>query len=353
MEGSSNDKVVAFRVDSNKIISSGHVMRCLSLADALVPEGVQCVFITADGDMASVIESRGHICVNLRSRWDNLDMDFPIIWKYLDEFRPSFIMVDTYSATDRYIAALSTRSAVGYLGSKSLTASGLSLLVNYSTEIDRDFYTRNYDPKKTRLLLGPQFAPLRNQFWDLPPRVANRANSVLISLGNSENELFLKAFLEKMELQNQLNSLDVYLLVGRYFELSDWITVAESRGNVKVFSGVSEMAKLMLESDFAVSACGTTVYELGACSVPTIGFALVDEQVSSAESLARMGAIAYAGKAFDDPVKCAHRAVDILRCVKADGELRKSLSEKIHAVSDGKGARRIAAAICELMGVDK
>lgn len=350
---SSINKKIIFRVDSNKTIASGHVMRCLSLADALCLKGAQCVFVSSDGDMASVIMDRGHGYVNLHSQWDDLGADFPAIYDLLNEVQPHFIIVDTYSATEKYISDLSRYCPVGYLGSKHLASSDLSLLVNYSTDIDHSFYEQAYDSRRTRLLLGPQYAPLRSQFWDVPPKMVDDASSVLITLGNSENRVFLETLLREIESRSQLDSLDVTLLAGRYFSQSNWIEAfAESRGKMRVLSGVSDMAELMQEVDIAISACGTTVYELGACSVPTVGFALVGEQVPSAESLAKLGAISYAGTAFDMPLQCAQSTIDALCSVVVDSGLRASLSSKIHGISDGRGALRIANAIFELLGVD-
>ena len=61
------------RADMNSEISTGHVMRCLSVADAAKRMGREAVFITADDQPKDLIESRGHRCIVLGSRWNDLE----------------------------------------------------------------------------------------------------------------------------------------------------------------------------------------------------------------------------------------------------------------------------------------
>ena len=74
---------VLIRTDSNEVVSSGHVMRCLSIADALRGFDIVSVFAVSSTDMNEVIRARGYDCVNLGSDWSNLACDFPLIERYI------------------------------------------------------------------------------------------------------------------------------------------------------------------------------------------------------------------------------------------------------------------------------
>lgn len=346
-------KRVFFRTDSNKVISSGHVMRSLALADAVSAEGLECIFITSDGDMANEIVSRGFKQISLGSDWRNLETDFPYIEQLLKEYAPAAVVVDTYSISEEYVQRVCRYTNVGYLGSKQIVAPELFLLVNYSTNIDHAFYQNNYQNCSTRLLLGPQFAPLRYQFQGVTHKISPDVEDILIISGNSGNLDFYECLFELVGNHDLLSKLRYTIVAGRYFkqDLSKALRKMPS-GTFSVVSDVQDIASLMCGADIAVSACGTTVYELGACSVSTVGYALVEEQVISAKGLENRGAILYAGKVYEDPRRCAQRIVEYLETLVLDLSLRERLSQTIHSISDGYGSRRIAQEMKRLLNGD-
>ncbi len=52
---------IAFRTDASLLMGSGHLMRCLTLADALTDQGAQCHFISRahPGNLLELIHQRG------------------------------------------------------------------------------------------------------------------------------------------------------------------------------------------------------------------------------------------------------------------------------------------------------
>ena len=104
---------VLIRTDSNEVVSSGHVMRCLSIADALRNFDIVSVFAVSSTDMNEVIRARGYDCVNLGSNWSNLACDFPLIERLLESDDYSFVLIDTYSITNEYVSRISAYCPVG------------------------------------------------------------------------------------------------------------------------------------------------------------------------------------------------------------------------------------------------
>ena len=63
------------RSDGNEKIGTGHIMRCLSIADAVREAGGTCIFVIADSKMEAVIRANGFPMICLHSVWDNLDYE--------------------------------------------------------------------------------------------------------------------------------------------------------------------------------------------------------------------------------------------------------------------------------------
>ena len=101
----------------------------------------------------------------------------------------------------------------------------------------------------------------------------------------------------------------------------------------------------MMNADIAISAGGTTLYELCACGTPTISYTFVDNQIDNAKQFDEDGLIRYAGDVRDgDIVKSIN---SILKKMKDDYKLRKDMSHRMQLCVDGRGTMRVADIMCE------
>lgn len=334
--------MIYFRVDSNSTISAGHVMRCLAIAETMRLRDVPCLFLCADGKSSELIGSKGFECTVLDGDWRNLDIELPRLSGLLREDVNPVLLIDTYSANPAYVKKLHKDAKICYLGSKLLIAPELRLLVNYSTKIDVPFYERAYNTSSTKLCLGPSFAPLRREFADQSVPDRSGVRSVLITTGNTDNEGLIDALLAGVLSSKPLSNVRFKVVVGPLFRRIDQL---KSRyGNhamVDLLFDVNDMSAIMRNVDLAVSACGTTLYELAACGVPTVGFSLVPEQSESGSSLSELGVIDYAGDAYEKGSDCVRRIVSSLEQLVANGEKRSAMAKRFHKLSDGRGCDRI------------
>ena len=107
------------------------------------------------------------------------------------------------------------------------------------------------------------------------------------------------------------------------------------------------MAGLLTRMDMAVSAAGTTLYELCACSVPTISYSFADNQIPGAVAFDRAGVIPYAGDLRKDS-----RAplVDIRKYITSlDDERALAQASAMHSLIDGHGSERIAKELISIV----
>lgn len=101
----------------------------------------------------------------------------------------------------------------------------------------------------------------------------------------------------------------------------------------------------MRKCDAAVSAGGTTLFELCACKVPTICFSFADNQAGFTWKMGEHQVMLYAGDARENPAKTASVIIEKLVGLCGDKELSHSLSENMGKLVDGKGVGRIVDAL--------
>ena len=98
--------MILFRADGNGTIGTGHIMRCLSIADGLKRIGEESVFVCADDNMKNLIESRGYRCEVLGTRYDDMESEIESFLKS-DFYKESeAIVVDSYYVSDKYFECL-------------------------------------------------------------------------------------------------------------------------------------------------------------------------------------------------------------------------------------------------------
>ena len=102
------------------------------------------------------------------------------------------------------------------------------------------------------------------------------------------------------------------------------------------------MAKLMLQCDLAVTAGGTTVYELCALGVPFVCFSYAENQEALTEYAGRQKIGLCAGKYHGDSAGTLDNIGNLVRRAAEDWQLRRQLSQRAKGLVDGLGAKRLA-----------
>ncbi|MBQ5933210.1 MAG: UDP-2,4-diacetamido-2,4,6-trideoxy-beta-L-altropyranose hydrolase [Lachnospiraceae bacterium] len=335
--------MVFFRVDSNPIIAGGHVMRCIALANECKEIGEQVCFLIADDNPISVLEEAGLSYIILNSDWRDLMTDVHLVKSIIEKEKKAFLIIDTYSISRAYVEALRNVCKIAYLGSKQEYLGEIDYIINYSSEIDYDYYTSNYG-NKTKLLLGVSYAPLRKEFQSIVHDYKDRISRILLTTGNTERNHIISSILDAII--PILGSSTVDVVVGKMFENKEelyrkYILVS----NVILHDDVKSMSALMKTCDLAISANGTTIYELSALGVPVISFSMVEEQVKSAEAMQRLGIIDYCGRSYENQKECVLLIKNRLEYYLSHNDELIFLANKAHQLIDGYGCKRIISEI--------
>ena len=115
--------------------------------------------------------------------------------------------------------------------------------------------------------------------------------------------------------------------------------------NVRIYRGIPDIASYMQEADLAISAGGTTLYELCAMGTPAISYSFTDNQIASLEKFNEDGLISYAGDMRKDDV--IEHIAGYLEYYGQNQAVRKERSLRMQDFVDGKGALRVAQTLMD------
>ena len=329
------------RVDANEIIATGHVMRCLAIADAVSEIGGEVTFVTADEKGSTLIMNRGYEAICLNSRWNALEEEIPQLIALIEEKNIAKLLIDTYQVTACYLQTLNEYTNVIYLDDLDAFEYPCSI-INYAVYAKECSYGANTEG---RHLLGCSYMPLRKMFEDLPVKiVADKIEHILVLTGGTDayhfGKRFLMEFLDRVS-NEKIRNKKLTIICGSFHEdYEELCEIAADYENIFIKKNVSDIQRDMQIADVAISAGGTTLYELCACGTPTISYLLADNQKKNVECFAKMGLIPYCGDIRTENV--ISRIFEQVQQWDDAKEERTRISKKLQRLVDGKGAKRLA-----------
>lgn len=340
---------ICIRVDGNEIIATGHVMRCLSIARQLKKLGQDIVFVLADSRPVSMIEENGFNSIVLGTVWDDMDTEIEEFCRYLSYSNTNTVLLDSYFVTEEYLSRISMHVNVCYIDDLDTFVYPVNTLINYSLQCDRDYEsryrTRGYD---TKFLLGCKYIPLREEFFYIPYEVKDKVRRVLITTGGTDQLNIAYKLLEQLMLDAILGDLEYHVIVGRFNENKEKLSrLAMDNSNIILHENVTNMSYWMRVCDVAITAAGTTTFELAACGIPSICFEVADNQVG-AKLWETGGYMFYAGNAYLNQGECLEECQTKLQKLCENLDARKAMSKNMQKLVDGKGAFRIASYLIKL-----
>ena len=349
---------IAIRVDTNKTIATGHVMRCMAVAAQLIRMGADVHVISADdgvcpfvektekqsagklsstfGNVSDIdgagnsrLEGLGQIYSHIMDTdWSDMESELPALIEYLRSESINSLLVDSYQVTVSYFERLREAGIhVVYMDDLCARAYSVDALINYNicapymgyeemygdrAEIykglepgeDADKVAMDAGDRGVKLYLGPRYTPLRNQFAE---NVSKNGSGIFLTTGGSDS-----LGIAEMVIRAIPQNLMIHLLAGRYYEPTEYVLQAVESGKVVLHQNVDNVAQVMSTSRLAVSSAGSTLYELCAMGIPAISFTFADNQIENALGFDREGIIPYAGDFRTDREGCIRKILDFL-----------------------------------------
>ena len=359
---------VVFRADANINIGMGHIMRCLSIADAFSNAGCNVEFLIADKDVSMLINDRGYEVIILNADYKCLEEEL-ILWPI--DLHPEIIIVDSYYVTGLYLRRLhektkSTGGKLVYIDDVYTFPYPVDILVDYNAYSNDSIYESLYKEatvEKPKTVLGPSYAPVRSMFRDIPKRIQPKnVKNILISTGGSDGLHLAFALIQDITDPSFKYDYVYHFLLGAMNTDKEQINkIVLNKQNIVIHENVTDMKSLIQAVDLAISAAGSTLYEISACGVPLITYSLADNQVPGAEAFERLGLAVnigdlrapssidtnYLGSGLLDE-NAVQRILIAADALATNYDYRCEMATRMQAMIDGLGADRIVQEILKL-----
>ncbi|TAK90627.1 MAG: UDP-2,4-diacetamido-2,4,6-trideoxy-beta-L-altropyranose hydrolase [Burkholderiaceae bacterium] len=349
---------IFIRVDASVSTGTGHLMRCLTLADEMKSSGCAITFVCRDlpGNLFALLEQKGYAIGRLPGQAGH---DVPLDWRAdaaattafikAGGQRADWVIVDHYELDGRWESAL--RACTGRIMVIDDLADrthdcDLLLDQNYYPNLESRY--EGLVPLGCRKLLGPEYVLLRPEFNQQRERLRKRDGQVrriLIFFGGSDPENLTMTALDAIQ-RLQRSDIAVDVVVGGSNPYRNEI---EQRcrlvPNANYHCQVLNMAELIAEADLAIGAGGAAMWERCILGLPTLTVLFAANQEKTTISVASQGAINYLGWTHQ---LNAQEYVEAMRTMIASPDKLKAIGDNAMSLMGGTistGTRSVATAL--------
>ena len=355
---------IVVRADASLTMGSGHIMRCLTLADRLKQQGHDISFICRehDGHLADLIGQKG-FAVQLLAKSNTADFikqhahsewlgasesdDFAECKPILQALKPDWLIIDHYAIGKNW-----EQQAKRLLPNLKILAIDDLADRTHDCEIllDQNFGRKNEDyqplvPSHCQRLLGTRYTLLRDEFASWRAISLNRRksvqppNNILVNLGGVDNDNVTLKILQSLNtfVQQSTQAFNVTVVMGKTAPHIESVQRFAKRASFAcaVLVNVTNMAQLMANADLAIGAAGSTTWERCCLGLPMVLIVLADNQQVIAKALADKNVV----KVVTDMATLDEQ----LPCLLSElADNYKKFSHQSAKLVDGQGAKRVA-----------
>ncbi len=321
------------RTEASSQIGLGHFMRCFAIAEEARTQGIEVTFLLND------------IGEEVRTRLDTIDAqgmaiagslgdaaDF-MTMSGLDLTRGDWLLIDSYAATEGYIALQKNAVRVAVIDDlNALENFACDLIINPAQAARRADYERK---TRAKLLLGANYALIRKEFLAGTALMEKKATVTIMFGGSDPTQLTARC---AQAVHAALPAADIRLIAGPANQhTDDLLLLARESDRIRVFISPESVADMLAGSALVITAAGGSVGEVAAMGLPALVLVVYDNQAAAL-------------KACPFPVMDARNGLpdDLGIRVKAlmdDALMRAEIAQKAHAAVDGLGPKRIVEAM--------
>jgi UDP-2,4-diacetamido-2,4,6-trideoxy-beta-L-altropyranose hydrolase len=336
------DYSLLIRSDANTIIGTGHVMRCLALAQACMENGGTITFLMAPGAPAleERIRSEGMKVRNISESPGSND-DATVTGKYANDIGSQWIVVDGYHFGAEYQKKLKE------CGCRVLFIDDFGhsdhyyadIVLNQNINADSSCYQKT--EFSTQLLLGTKFVLLRKEFlkWTNADRkIPDVAKNVLVTFGGGDSDNITQNVINALK-QIRTEGLEVISVIGGVNPHAE--TLCQSvmdHPHFSIMTDITNISDLMEWADIAISSGGSTCWELAFMGLPSIIVPVAQNQKPHTAALKANGLI----KCIEmDEIVDPEVTAKKIQALLLSHDERSSLSHSMKGLIDGRGSFRV------------
>jgi len=324
---------IAIRADGGSQIGMGHVMRTLVLAKELAE--INDVFYVCRVDNPLSDKYKNGIDKIKAEGFKVIFINQNSVLEELEKIHADLLITDSYDVDAKYFSETKKMfKKTAYIDDMNLFYFDVDILINQNINaVDLDYKVNDY----TALLVGSKYVMLREQFRNTPKKfIKENVENIMLTVGGADPNHLTEKILSWTKVLDYI----FHVVVGPSFEKNNKLKDYQSE-KVKLYYNAN-MYEIMQKCDVAVSACGSTLYELAVCGVPTLGIIIAYNQKGIASKLNNEGVIRSLG--LYNEISQDKLISDIEQLAQSK-KMRQCISNAGKDLVDGKGIERLSEAI--------
>ncbi len=339
---------ILFRADASDKIGTGHVMRCLTLADELTQKGASISFICREEprNLIKSIKDKGYEVSHLPAGI-SLETDLELVKKVLRDrpIQSDWLIVDHYdidSSWEHPLRGFVKRIMV--IDDLANRQHDCDLLLDQNFTINVNCYDEIV-PAQCVKLVGAEYTLIRPQFRDAREGLRERngrIKRILVFMGGTDASNETCKVLRGIRRLNRPDIATDVVIGASNIHAGEVEALAAQIPNVICYNRVENMAELMVSSDLSIGASGTTTWERCSVGLPSLVIIAANNQKDIAGNLSKNGIVINLGWFEDVKEKDIASALEDL-LDKPDTIRQMSLKsmEVVDALGTGRVAREL------------
>lgn len=297
---------VVIRCDASVNIGSGHVMRCLTLANALASSltttaNIHFICRAEPGHLASLIEQHGYKVSLLSAASPLTEAGDARQSLAVISADCQLLIIDHYALAASYSQQLRQRCHnIMVIDDLADRQHDCDLLLDQNLVPDAESRYQQRVPEHCQQLLGPRYVLLRPEFYQPhTPSFSQRDNHLLVFFGGADPFNLTKMAVQALS-ELKFPGLTADIVIGATHPLR-----TELEHSCAALPGVSlhvqcdYMARLMYQARLMLGAGGASHWERCKCALPALVVTVAENQQATTAYLARLGACVWLGQAAE------------------------------------------------------
>ncbi len=366
---------ICIRTDASFNIGTGHLMRCLTLAQYLQKEGAEVYFICRDHpgiEYNAIIEKGFELILLEYSTSGAANVDHEDQYKRWLAYPPEVDRDQTLAAIaqlekpidlliiDHYGLDTNWERELRRAADKIMVIDDLAnrrhdcdILLDRNCHINMESRYNGLIPDTCLKLLGPKYAMLREEFSQARETLRERSGDIknlIIFYGETDPTG------ETLKALNAIDSVGedrfrVRVIAGRNNPLFDEISdYCKDREYTEHIERTDRMAELLAEADLALGSGGNMTWERCALALPSLITAIVENQEPVSRLAETYGFGIYMRRA-DDVTE--EKIAEKLKMLLANPVVVRDISKRAGDLVDARGTSRVVEAIFEVCNTAK
>lgn len=329
---------IGVRCDAGARRGVGHLVRCVALAEELVERGVSVKFLSDLGG----VDWAGQQLAQRGLPWHPPPYDPVALVAAAERLELDALVIDSYTLPPQHSEAV-RKTGRTVLAIVDGDFRGQSADIYVDQNLDATITTDDAIG-----LAGLDYALLRSSVrqlrpLDAPVHPTSRTPKVVAFFGGTD------AYRAAPQIAGLLArtgvSFEATIVAADDSLRRDLLAVVPGPGQrFEIISPTDDLPKLLAGADLAVSASGTSTWELLCLGLPAALVWVVDNQILGYDRTMARGYAAGIGQLSH----LSDDSVTTLRQLLTDADLRTTLAAKAWAAVDGRGAERVADALLGL-----